>query len=62
MLVVDVPVPFFLGWPAKVEILALLMGAFPGTRMGFLVFCKITWSFELLLAVTARVHNIPWLV
>jgi hypothetical protein len=56
------PVTFLLSWPAKIEVLAVLLRALPRARVGLLVLGQIAWSLKLLLAVTANVHYISWLL
>jgi hypothetical protein len=62
VLVVYVPIALLLGGPAKVEVLALLLTALPGTRVSLLVLGEVTWSLEFFLAVAARVQNVSRLV
>ena len=62
MFVIDVPITFFLGWPTVLKVLALLLGALPRTRMGLLMLGQVTRPLELLLAITADVHDITGFV
>jgi hypothetical protein len=58
VLVVDMPVALFLRGPAKLEVLALLLGAFPRTNVRFLVYGEVARSLELLLAVATSIHKV----
>jgi hypothetical protein len=46
MFVIDVTIPLFLSWQSLFMVSAILNWAFEGTRMRFLVFCKVAFSIE----------------
>ncbi|MBO1764760.1 hypothetical protein JQN64_26635, partial [Escherichia coli] len=62
VLVVHVSVTFLLGRPAEFKVLAVLLRTLPRAGMCLLVLGQITWALEFLVAVTAGVANIAWLL
>ena len=56
VLVVDMAVTLFLGWPAMFVILALLIRALPWPLVGLEVLGQVTWTLELLVAQRALVN------
>lgn len=58
MLVQVVTILLLLGWPTKIVVLAAPDGALPWTRVCLLVLGEVARALELLLAVTACVHDV----